>query len=283
MKSTRKGKRIALAAGLIVALLAASIGFIFRAEIRTWYVLFPHFESLGRNAQGLAEYRHRKSDIVMVSLPGGRFVMGAHEEDKFQREENETPLHEVTLSPFIIAKFEVTQEQWSAVMGTSPSKLKGDKLPVEQVSWNDCKAFCEKVGLALPTEAEWEYACRAGTTTSYSTGDSKKDLSRVGWHAANSGDRPHTVGEKPANPWGLHDMHGNSGEWCEDLWDKDFYGKPEASGKDPLCRRGYGHRVIRGGTWGSDGFYSRSAYRFKLAPTEQSSSISFRPVWRHPE
>ncbi len=203
-------------------------------RIVAWYEFRRQFEPLGRNVGGYPEYRHRKSGIVFVKLPGGTFRMGSPASEP-EHGDDEGPRHEVILSPFLVAKYEVTQAQWKRVMGTSPSKFKGDDLPVEQVAWDDCQEFCEKTGLSLPTEAQWEYACRARTTGRYSgTGN----LSDMGWHHSNSGGTTHPAGGKAANQFGLHDMHGNVAEWVEDCYQADFYqqlvnvGEPAV---DPVC------------------------------------------------
>ncbi len=267
------GKRIAIgtaALGIVVLGLAAWLGW---PHLRFWYL----FEPLGVNAQGYPEYRYRQTGIVFVRLPGGKFLMGAQKTDLSgpnydpDARDEEGPVHQVTLSPFLIGKYEVTQADWMSVMGSSPSELESDDRPVEQVSWDDVQRFEAKTGLRLPTEAEWEYACRAETTTPIA-GTGKLD--DMGWHEKNSGRTTHPVGQKAPNRFGLHDMHGNVWEWCEDVYDKGFYGKPEAREPDPISLAGSGHRVIRGGCCLYDAGYCRSALRLRLHLSHIVSDLS---------
>jgi len=195
----------------------------------------------------------------------------------------ESPAHEVTLTtPFHMSTHEVTQEQYQQVMGVNPSHFKGPRLPVEMVSWEDAVAFCKKVSektgqtVRLPTEAEWEHACRAGTTTMYYTGDTKADLDRVAWYGANSKETTHPVGQKAANAWGLHDMHGNVWEWCLDLGQE--YCSPAAA-VDPQGPSDGQYRVVRGGSWHfDDAGYCRSASRLGYDPGYRDPRFGFRVV-----
>jgi formylglycine-generating enzyme required for sulfatase activity len=265
------------------------------------------FTFVGCNAEGYPEYTHDGTGIVFVRLPGGTFNMGSPEEEPYHSD-NEGPVHEVTLSPFLIAKYEVTQGEWHAVMGNYPSYFDGTKdsvgdpvdppddrdvLPVEQVSWDDIQEFEETTGLTLPTEAEWEYACRGGTETAFSFGSGEScadwecepcaERDPYMWYCGNAENRTHPVGTKLANPFGLHDMHGNVWEWCEDVWSSSFYSTPEAAGPDPLCTSGSGFRVIRGGLWVSSAWYCRSAYRYWVSPGYRVGDLGFRPAGRHPQ
>jgi formylglycine-generating enzyme required for sulfatase activity len=197
-----------------------------------------------------------------------------------EADESEKPAHEVTLTkPFYLGKFEVTQEQYQQVMGTNPSHSKGLDLPVEQVSWDDAQEFCrkarERTGLAvrLLTQAEWEHACRAGTRTTYHTGDAETDLDRAAWHYRNSGNRTHPVGQKAPNTWGLYDMHGNVWEWCADYWCRD-YGAEAAT--DPLGAAQGRECVLRGGCWDNHPTYCRSANRIRLGLDYRSYGVGFR-------
>jgi len=271
MATARKGRNIALLLSLgVVALLAAAVWLVGQG-----YLSFRwHFASLGENEHGFPEYRHRQTGIVFVKLPGGKFIMGA-QDDAPEARDQELPEHEVALSPFLISKFEVSRAEWKKIMGNSPSHLKGDQLPVEEVSWNDCQEFCRLTGLSLPSEAEWEFACRAGTSGPYAG-----ELSEMGWWARNSGGKAHPVGQKKSNGFGLHDMHGNVWEWCDDIYDKYFYQYPEASGLDPISTTGSGERVVRGGGVLNLSEDCRSACRGGGYPDGRIPGIGFRPCYR---
>ena len=146
---------------------------------------------------------------------------------------------------------------------------------METVSWDDIQGFEEATGLSLPSEAQWEYACRAGQETPYSgTGN----LAEMGWYDANSGVTTHPVGTRVANQFGLYDMHGNVWEWCEDVYNGSFYGTPAAAGPDPVSTTGSGLRVSRGGNWHNDARNCRSANRLRLPPGSRGDIIGFRPL-----
>ena len=174
----------------------------------------------------------------------------------------------------------VTQEQYQAVMEKNPSRFKGDKNPVEQGSWNDAQEFCERLSqktgrhFRLPTEAEWEYACRAGTTTAYYTGARESDLDQAGWYDGNSNRTTHPVGQKQPNAWGLYDMHGNVRERCH----KASAAYPTGPVTDPTGAEQIlaPSRVLRGGSWYNGPRYCRSADRSGYAPDGRSSDIGFR-------
>ena len=207
--------------------------------------------------------------MEMAWCPAGRFAMGSND-----RGSDERPVHEVTLTKgFWMAKTEVTQAQWKSVMGNNPSNHEGDNLPVECVSWFDCQEFCEKTGLSLPTEAEWEYACRegAGITTDYAG-----TLDDMGWYDRNSGGETHPVGQKRPNYWGLHDMHGNVWEWCAD-W---YGGYPSGAVTDPTGAGSGDFRVLRGGCFSYYAWYCRSAHRSWYDPGIGIDFSGFRPVAR---
>jgi len=217
--------------------------------------------------------------IDFVYCPAGTFMMGRYPGEQ-DSNSDEDPQHEVTLTQgFWMSKYEVTQAQWRAVTGASPSYFSGDNRPVEQVSWNDIAAsggFIEKLnasnpglGFRLPTEAEWEYACRAGTT-----GDYAGSLDEMGWYDENSGKQTHPVGQKKPNAWGLYDMHGNVCEWC---W--DWYGENLPGGIDPVGPASGSYRVYRGGGWGNYAFFCRAAYRNDYDPTYRyNGDLGFRSV-----
>ena len=285
MLKRKKGRKVALLAGLALVVLSVSVGWTYWKEIRSWYEFRQLFESLGKNEHGRPEYRHWQTGIVFVGLPGGTFDMGSPETEEGQFED-EGPVHKVTLSPFLIAKYEVSQAEWQKVMGSNPSDSKGDALPVEQISWDDCQEFCKKTGLSLPTEVQWEYACRAGTAGPFAgTGN----LDEMGWYDKNSGGTTHPVGEKKANDFGLHDMHGNVWELCEDWYQEGFY-QESTGARDPLCENsGSGYRVVRGGSWNHPGAgglypapYCRSAARQSGQRSSSGFRVGFRPAWSSP-
>ena len=205
--------------------------------------------------------------LEMVWCPPGSFMMGSPEGEK-GRDDDETQ-HEVTLTKgFWLGKYEVTQEQWDRVMGSNPSNFRGAKNPVGEVSWDDVQGFIEKLnakgagGFRLPTEAEWEYACRAGSTTAYCFGDDEQGLYSYAWYRDNSGYEEHPVGGKKPNAWGIHDMHGNLWEWCQ-----DWYGKyPSGSVTDPGGPASGSCRVLRGGSWSYYPASCRSAIRLRVNP-----------------
>jgi len=205
--------------------------------------------------------------MEFVLIPAGKFMMGSPETGK-DRRANETQ-HEVTISkPFYMGRYEVTQEQYEAITGMNPSHFKGAKNPVETVSWEDAQEFCKKLSaktgktVQLPTEAQWEYACRAGTKTRFYSGDADGDLDGVGWYDSNSGNTTHPVGEKKPNSWGLYDMHGNVWEWCQ-----DWYGEYAAgAATDPQGAASGPFRVLRGGCWRGNPESCRSAYRYNSPP-----------------
>ena len=199
--------------------------------------------------------------------------------------QRELPAHEVTLSkPFFPGKFEVTREQYQQVMGANPSNFKGAKLPVEMVSWDDTQEFCKKVKektgqtVRLLTDAEWEFACRAGTTTTYYSGDTEADLGRAAWYGANSKWTTHPVGQKEPNAWGLYDVHGNVWEWCQ-----DWYGEYAAgAATDPQGPATGISRVLRGGSWSFVPRGCRSAFRGNVQPGYRNLDVGFRSILAGP-
>lgn len=219
-----------------------------------------------------------KNSIGMefVLIKAGEFRMGSTD-----GLDDERPVHTVRISrPFYLWQYEVTQEQWQAVMGQNPSGFPGDlKRPVEQVSWDNVQEFIRKLntkdGVALyrlPTEAEWEYAERAGTTTAYSFGDDEGQLPEYAWYEDNSGGTTHPVGQRKANPWGVYDMHGNVWEWVQD-W---YGGYTAAAAVDPAGPSTGSDRVIRGGSWLSDAGNCRSASRDGAEPGDRNRYLGVR-------
>ena len=220
-----------------------------------------------------------KLDLVLI--PAGSFTMG-YDLGYDLGYDCEKPAHKVTITkPFYLGKYEVTQEQWESVMGNNPSHFKGPKNPVEQVGWDDCQQFLVKLNaktggqggkFVLPTEAQWEYACRAGSTGSFCFGDDEKQLGEYAWYAANSGRKTHSVGEKKPNAWGLYDMHGNVWEWCEDWY--GVYGAEAVD--DPSGPTTGSYRVIRGGGWFKDDVNCQSTFRFSFRPAYRSGGVGLR-------
>jgi formylglycine-generating enzyme required for sulfatase activity len=221
--------------------------------------------------------------IEFVLIPAGSFTMGADKnfEDAMDRE---TPQHLVSISKaFYMGKYEVTQAQWTAVMGSNPSKFKGRSNPVEQVSWDDAQQFVRRLNqeegtskYRLPAEAEWEYAARAGTSSTYSFGDDAGALSGYAWFKDNSRDTTHPVGQKQPNPWGLYDMHGNVWEWVQDWYEERYYSSSTST--DPKGPSSGSNRVIRGGSWYNFAKYCRSAFRYFSSPDVRGNLLGFRLV-----
>ncbi|MFI5460111.1 MAG: formylglycine-generating enzyme family protein [Isosphaerales bacterium] len=254
--------------------------------------------------------RTKSIGIELVRIEGGALLMGTTKDqvDQLMRLfpdikpewlDREQPAHLVRLSkPFYLGIHEVTQGQYEAVMGSNPSQFKGsDDLPVENVSWLDAVTFCDKLserekrtpfyridgtevtvvggnGYRLPTEAEWEYACRAKSTTLYPFGDHAGKLGECAWYSSNSESKTHPVGQKLPNAWGLYDMLGNVCEWCADGYDEKYDASPPPA--DPPGASGASHRVVRGGGWSSFPWYCRPADRNRRAPGGRFSFLGFR-------
>ncbi len=254
------------------------------------------------------------TDITMVPIPAGSFLMGSPSGES-GRDSDEGPQRTVNISAFEMSEAEVTQEQFEDVMGWNDCYFSGDDHPVEQVTWFDCVSFCNNLsqaegysqcyamsntgydgnhitsaqvscdfganGYRLPTEAEWEYACRAGTTTRFYSGDSDSDFGRAGWYSDNSGSTTHTVGEKEQNAWGLYDTHGNVWEWCWDWYSSGYYGTRPDPDSDPTGPSGGSYRVERGGGWNNIALICRSADRNAYGPNKRISNVGFRVAKSH--
>jgi formylglycine-generating enzyme required for sulfatase activity len=224
--------------------------------------------------------------MEFIGIPAGSFTMGCDLASEVASgvlcDNDEYPAHQVTISQsFCLGKYEVTQAQWEAVMGSNPSLSKGRSKPVEMVSWDDVQVFIERLnakegtnGYRLPTEAEWEYAARAGTTSTWSFGDDATSLGRYAWFSDNFGKQLSYVGQRQPNPWGLYDMHGNVDEWVQDGYDKNYYAQSPAS--DPKGPSGGDLRVRRGGNRGSSVRDLRSANRSRSTPDTRYVDLGFR-------
>ncbi len=217
-----------------------------------------------------------QSGVEMVRIPAGTFQMGCN-----TGKEDERPVHAVTLDSFYMDRTEVTQAQFAALNVSNLSHFRAPENPAEMVKWLQAAEFCNKRstaegltpcyqedgtcnfdadGYRLPTEAEWEYACRAGTSTAYSAGDDPRAISDYAWYADNSGKKTHPAGQKHENPWGLCDMHGNVGEWCNDVYEKDYYQTSPAKNPRGPAEKPNSKYVVRGGSWNlsADGLRSTS-------------------------
>ena len=257
-------------------------------------------------------------ELTMLRIPAGRFLMGSPE-GELERQANEGPVHEVSLGEFLMARTPITQAQWRAVAGwqrregerwerelkPAPSRFQGDEVrlmedqtstdqrPVERVSWHDAMEFCSRLSqrtgrhYTLPSESQWEYACRAGTNTPFHFGATiTPELANYDGTSA-YGDGPKgevrqqttPVGSFPANAWGLHDMHGNVWEWCLDTWHDSYEGAPEdgRAWLDPEAGE-ESERLLRGGSWGYDPRFCRSAYRLRDVPGDTDDDVGFRVV-----
>lgn len=213
--------------------------------------------------------------MEFVYIPSGSFVMGSD-----RGAEDERPARRVMIRRgFYMGRYEITQAQWQAVMGSNPSNFKGGDLPVEQVSWADAQAFVRKLNergdafiYRLPTEAEWEYACHAQMT-----GESMGPLDHLAWYFNNSAGRTHPVGEKQANAWGLYDTLGNVWEWVEDVYHDTYRGAP-TDGSAWLTGGDQKYRVLRGGSWIDNAFYCRTNERIRATPETRQRNSGLRLV-----
>ena len=216
--------------------------------------------------------------IEMVKVEAGTFMMGATSEMK-DPSSDEKPLHQVTLTnDYYMGKYEVTQALWRAVMGSNPSKYKGDNLPVEKVSWNDCQKFISKLNkmtgrkFRLPTEAEWEYAARGGKRSRGYQYSGNSNISNVAWYDGNSGSKPHPVGTKQANELGIYDMSGNVYEWC-----LDWYGSYSSSSQtNPTGADSGSSRVYRSGSWSCFAWGCRLSFRSSFTPDYRRIGLGLR-------
>ena len=234
----------------------------------------------------------------MALIPAGKFIMGSESGNA-----DEQPKHEVLISSFLMDCAEVTQEQYDKFALGNPSHFKGPKLPVEQISWADAALYCNARsraegltpcydeqtaesnsaanGYRLPTEAEWEYACRAGSTADFGFGNDPRSLKDHAWHADNAGKKTHAVRQKRPNAWGLYDMHGNVAEWCNDRYSEQYYASsPPENPQGPKDGERY---VLRGGAWNCRGEQCRSSSRAAEDPGFQDAcfardAIGFRCV-----
>lgn len=242
--------------------------------------------------------------LTLMLIPGGEFVMGAPESEP-ESGSDERPQHRVRVTQFLMGRFPVTQAQWREVAGhgvekklnPDPSSFKGDNRPVEQVSWEDAQEFCKRLSqktgktYRLPSEAQWEYACRAGTETPFYFGETilpelanyrtefsynYTEFSYIDNSTAESQEQTTDVGGFPANDWGLHDMHGNVWEWCEDDYHSNYEGAPDDGSAWIESDRAEIRRVLRGGSWGDNPRHCRSAGRGNISRDRRFNIFGFR-------
>ena len=237
----------------------------------------PEVQEVKSKFQNFTEDLGNAVELEMIAISGGKFMMGSPEGEGY---DSEKPQHEVTVQPFYMGKYPITQAQYQQVMGKNPSGFKGDDRPVENVSWDDALEFCKNLSkltkkeYRLPSEAEWEYSCRAGTTTKYSFGDEITD--KLANYGGNVGETT-SVGQYEANNFGLFDMHGNVWEWCEDVWHNNYENAPTDGKARFLEKRNT--KVVRGGSWSYYPGDCRSATRIYLYPEIPNfDDIGFRVV-----
>ncbi len=243
-------------------------------------------------ARQFVEHFGHGLDLELIALPGEMFRMGTPGKQGY---DDERPVHQVTVAPFLISKTLITQAQWRSMMGTPHGRFSGERLPIERVSWHDAVRFCERLSkhtgrpYRLPSEAQWEYACRAGTSTPFSFGETiTTEVANYNgefvYRAEPKGVYRHTttvVDQLPPNAFGLHDMHGNLWEWCADAWHDSYDGAPvddrvwQSTGKET-------HRVARGGCWHDIPDVCRSAARLKVDAKDAEEIMGFRVVLRSP-
>ena len=265
-----------------------------RSMLLSFVVAFAAAPALAKDEKG-----DKETDIILKTFveefvpltPGAGKFPASFKMGSADGPAEEKPVVTITFKTrFSMAKYEVTQELYQAVVGKNPSKWKGRRNSVEMVSWADANDFCHKataelrtrklIGddevIRLPSEAEWEYACRAGTTTRYSFGDDAKELGEYGWFDGNAKGNDPPVGKKKPNAWGLYDMHGYVWEWCTDAWHLTLDGTP-ADGK-PRAAKDEKDRVLRGGSWADGADAARSAYRHHKPLDFRNDAIGFRCV-----
>lgn len=214
---------------LIIALIAGAICWFIVGSINNSSLSNSENKGESISTENLPSFTEKLPndiELEMIAIPAGSFMMGGN------RIHYQKPIHKVTLKEFYMSKYPVTQAQYEAITGFNPSGCKGQNNPVEKVSWDMAQEYCRKLSektgktYKLPTEAQWEYACRAETTTEYYFGDDEKKLGEYAWYGGNSNYQSHPVGQKKANNWGLYDMYGNVKEWCEDNWEDNYKNHP---------------------------------------------------------
>lgn len=246
-------------------------------HIENTFYPIPGFNFIGKNlylcggqSYRVKEYEHKQTGIVFVLIPGGSFWMGSNEVSS-----DEKPVHFVEVKSFLMAKYEIKQSVWEQIMGKNPSVFKDPYHPVDSVSWSECLEFCKKTGLFLPNEAQWEYACRAGTNSKYYWGDRMEE--QYAWYGVKFNGKTQPVGTKRPNAFGLYDMVGNVAEWCSDCWHNNYEGAP----KDGSSWEGESNeKVYRGGSFADSELECRSHYRYRMLRENRMKTLGFRVM--HP-
>lgn len=252
---------------------------------------FPNY-SLSNSIKSLSGSSIINSiEMEFIRIPTGEFNMGSPMREK-RRKLWESPVHKVTIKkPFYLGRYPVTQEQWRKVMGNNPAYFKGEKHPVENISWNEIQVFFRELNALentggvsrtyrLPTEAEWEYAARAGTETAYFFGDDESKLTEYAWFLENSEFETHPIGLKKPNPWGFYDIYGNVGEWVQDEYHISYKGSPTdgRAWENAFPSVSTPVRIRRGGGWNGNAGCCRSAERLFAAQDKRLNSLGFRVV-----
>ncbi len=288
MPTPKKSSFFRRPVNVLLLMLLASISYVVFNYRNTPDLPLPSWdEACWKNPSPKKVCHEKRSEIDFVWIPGGTFLMGSPDGEGHDEEH---PQRSVTLNGFWLGQTEVTQAQWERIMGSNPSHFKGAERPVEMVSWNDAHEFLailnatsawmfssSPIEYRLPSEAEWEYAARAGTQTAYSFGNDDGQLSKYAWYRNNSNDQTNPVKQKKPNAFGLYDMHGNVWEWCADTWHDNYQNAPDDGsiwGSLGIKKA----RVLRGGSWSLQPDHLRSAYRNGLNPDYVDANIGFRVV-----
>ena len=289
MKHLSLFKALSILFALLLSLPASAQGVIVHkkdgTKVKYSYEVLDRIETYNYDEEipeetGNGEFTVNGVTFAMVFVEGGTFTMGATSEQGSEADSDESPAHQVTVSDFYIGKYEVTQELWTAVMGSNPSHFSGTNLPVESVSWNNCQTFITKLNeltgktFRLPTEAEWEYAARGGNKSGSYKYSGSNTIGEVAWYTSNSSSKTHEVGTKTPNELGVYDMSGNVWEWCS-----DWYGSYSSSAQtDPTGSTTGSFRVLRGGSWFGYACFCRVSFRRSGTPWYSSYNGGFRLV-----
>lgn len=221
-----------------------------------------------KSRYGMWELIHEKSGLVFIHVPGGSFMMGDELGDK-----DAQPVREVTLKPYMLCKHEVSQKAWDEIGGYDSRSMVGPNLPINNITWNEARAWCKVAGFRLPSEAEWEYAARANSASNWVSG-APKALAAFAWYSENAKNNVHPVGTRRPNAWGFHDMAGNVAEWCQDIY--AYYDKCPTDGS--AMKTGGSLRVLRGGNFSDDARVLASTYRNRAEAGSRSGGPGVRPA-----